>query len=143
MLLVTNRYYAKPGMADAVLQTRRRMDALYRRLHLSAGQTFVRHQQPGGAPNARTSSYIFREDGPDVIWQCVYESREARERTLHVIDSDPEISAEAEAIMAEQRTQVTRFDREDSAPSGGVGARGRSRSPAGLAGCVRWPRRAT
>jgi hypothetical protein len=112
MLLVINRYYAKPGMADAVLQTRRRMDALYRRLNLPAGQTFVRHRQPDGAPDAPALHYTFREDAPDVIWQCLYESRDAREHTLHTIDSDPDISAEAEAIMAEQRTQVTRFDRE-------------------------------
>ena len=99
-------------MADAVLQTRRRMDALYRRLHLPAGQTFVRHRPTAGTTNAPALHYTFREDGPDVIWQCVYESRDARERTLRAIASDPDISAEAEAIMAEQRTQVTRFDRE-------------------------------
>ena len=112
MLLVVNRYYAKPGMADSVLQTRRRMDALYRRLSLPAGQTFVRHQQLDTASNARASSYGFREDGPEVIWQCVYENREARNRVLDAIDADLDISAEAKAIMAEQRTQITRFERE-------------------------------
>jgi hypothetical protein len=42
----------------------------------------------------------------------VYESRDARECALRAIDSDPDISAEAEAIMGEQRSQLSRFDRE-------------------------------
>jgi len=94
MILVVNRYFARPGAAESVLATRWRASARLAELGLPVGQIFVR---------ARAS-----DAGPDVIWQCTYASPAERRLVTDRLSAD----AAFEAIRAEQASQLARFERE-------------------------------
>lgn len=66
MLIEITNYYALPGQADAVLAQRRLASEIRTRLGLPAGRIFKKLE---GA-------------GPDVRWECTFDSRADYERDL-------------------------------------------------------------
>ena len=94
MIVVCNRYYARPGMAAAVLATRRRASERLRELGVPAGRIYTLL-----AP---------QEDAPDVLWECAYATMDERRRVEAILDADAAFTA----IRAEQREQLRHFARE-------------------------------
>ncbi len=91
MIVEATNYYAKPGMAEAVLDMRRRGTRVRVELGLKPGRIFVK---AGG-------------DGPDVRWECEFASREELDADL--------FARGASAAFAEQRQMmgalIDRFER--------------------------------
>jgi len=84
-------YYSKPNLAEAVLATRRRANAVREQIGLPAGT--IRVKQDG--------------DGPDVTWECAFPSIEAHGRDLAARAE----SAEFVAVRGEMRKLIARFER--------------------------------
>lgn len=93
MYVERTHYYAKPGLRDDVLQTRRDASEVRRRIGLDPGTI---HVAGDGA-----------EEGPDVQWECSFASRRANDDDMKARAE----SAEFEAIRARMRTLVRRFER--------------------------------
>ncbi|WP_088953457.1 hypothetical protein [Variovorax sp. HW608] len=91
MLVETTNYYARPGQEAAVLAQRRHASAIRARLGLLPGEIFTKVE---GA-------------GPDVRWQCVFETQEAYEADMATRARSPEF-AEARQYMHQL---VQRFER--------------------------------
>src|SRR5690242_8039818 len=91
MILERTHYYAKPGLADEVLSIRRRATLVRIALGLRAGTI---KNKAGG-------------DGPDVTWECGFASEAEHGADLAARSA----SAEFEAIRAEMRAAIERFDR--------------------------------
>jgi len=91
MWIERTSYYAKPGRADAVLDARRRASAVRAAIGLPAGAIFVREAG----------------EGPDVRWECGFESSEAHAADLAARAA----SAEFEAVRALMRSLIDRFER--------------------------------
>ena len=91
MIVETTNYFAKPGMAAAVLAHRREGSRLRKTLGLDAGRIFV---NAGG-------------QGPDVRWECVFADEAAYQADLAARDASP--------AFGEQRSQMgkltDRFER--------------------------------
>jgi hypothetical protein len=66
MIVEITNYYALPGRADAVLAQRRHASAIRTRLGLPAGRIFTKLEGPG----------------PDVRWECVFETPSAYEADM-------------------------------------------------------------
>jgi len=66
MIVEITNYYALPGKAEDVLTQRRHASALRTRLGLPAGRIFTRLEGPG----------------PDVRWECVFETPAAYEADM-------------------------------------------------------------
>ncbi|MEJ8814759.1 hypothetical protein WKW77_27055 [Variovorax ureilyticus] len=66
MIVETTNYYALPGQSSAVLAQRRHASAIRTRLGLPAGRIFTKLE---GA-------------GPDVRWECTFDTREAYEADM-------------------------------------------------------------
>jgi hypothetical protein len=99
MILVHQRYFAKPGLREQVVQTR--IDATRRlmALEVPSGELWVPVRGMAGG----------HDDGlPDIIWMCEYPGAEAREAFRVKQESDPVFAA----IRARQGTQLTGFARE-------------------------------
>jgi class 3 adenylate cyclase len=88
-------YYAKTGLAAAVLDVRRKASAVRLSIGLPAGEIFVKH--PGG-------------DGsePDVVWQCTFANVAARDADLAARAA----SVEFESVRVQMRKLYTRFERQ-------------------------------
>ncbi|MGQ0570312.1 MAG: hypothetical protein ACT4P5_12450 [Armatimonadota bacterium] len=99
MILVHQRYFAKPGLRDKVLETRIEASRRLVDLGVPAGTIWV---------PARTQAGISPEGLPDVIWGCTYSSLEAREQIRARQESDPAFHA----IRARQGTHLTQWVRE-------------------------------
>src|SRR5215831_5777565 len=84
-------YFAKPGMAAAVLEMRRQASAVRAAIGLAAGTIFV---SAGG-------------DGPDVRWECAFPTAEAQAADLAARAA----SAQFEAVRARMRSLLARFER--------------------------------
>jgi hypothetical protein len=91
MIVEATHYYAKPGMAEAVLAMRRRGTILRVALGLPAGTILVR---TGAA-------------GPDVRWECRFETQAALDADLAARDASPEF-AEQRRLMG---ALLDRFER--------------------------------
>lgn len=91
MIVEATNYYAKPGMAAAVLQRRREGSRLRRQLGLDAGRIFV---NSGG-------------QGPDVRWECVFADEAAFQADLAARDTSPEFGRQRQEMSA----LVDRFER--------------------------------
>lgn len=94
MILVHQRYFAKTGMAAAVLATRQRANHRLRELNLPVGRTW----RPA----------VACEQVPDVVWECIYETMDDRRQAEMVLDND----AIFIAIRAEQGSQLNSFEHE-------------------------------
>jgi len=91
MWIERTSYYAKPGRAAAVLDARRRACAVRAAIGLPVGVIFVREDG----------------DGPDVSWECGFETAEA-----HAADLAARAASEQfEAARAHMRTLIDRFER--------------------------------
>ena len=88
-------YFAKPGRAAEVLETRRRACAVRLAIGLPAGEIFVK--QPGG-------------DGtePDIAWQCAFAGADAQAADLAARGASPAF----EEARARMRTLIDRFERQ-------------------------------
>ncbi len=91
MVIEITNYYALPGQVDAVLAQRRRASEIRARLGLPGGRIFTKLDGPG----------------PDVRWECVFDTREDYEQDLAVRHSSEEFS-EARRNM---HTLLERFER--------------------------------
>ena len=91
MVVEITNYYARPGQHDAVLAQRRRASEIRVRLGLPAGRIFRKLE---GA-------------GPDVRWECVFETRAAYEAALACRTESGEFGAAREAMHA----LLERFER--------------------------------
>ncbi|MBS0339910.1 MAG: NIPSNAP family protein [Proteobacteria bacterium] len=91
MLVETTNYFARPGKEAEVLAQRRHASALRAHLGLHPGEIFTKVE---GA-------------GPDVRWQCAFETQEAYEADMAARARSPEF-AEARQSMHQL---VQRFER--------------------------------
>jgi len=102
-------YYARPGEADEVLSQRQQASDLLEKLGLPRGRVMR---------SSRVS-----DEGPDVLWECEFESRAALDRALEAAKSDSELAQ----VRARMGTLVRKADLriwEIQEPSGpGHGAR--------------------
>lgn len=78
MIVEATNYYARPGMAAAVLERRREGSRLRRQLGLDAGRIFV---NAGG-------------QGPDVRWECTFADEAAFQADLAARDASPDFAAQ-------------------------------------------------
>ena len=92
-LVVFNMYYANPGMADDVLETRLYASVVRDRL---------------GLPRGRVLRRINDADKlPDVIWECEFADIAAHDR-----DMDARAASDAfEGVRDRMRTLIQRFER--------------------------------
>ena len=91
MVIEITNYYALPGRAEAVLAQRRRATAVRLKLGLPAGRTFCKLE---GA-------------GPDVRWECTFDSRAAYEADLAMRGASDEFVQARQAM----HSLVERFER--------------------------------
>jgi carboxymethylenebutenolidase len=91
MIVERTHYYAKPGLAEQVLATRRRASLVRIGLGLPAGKI---RMKSGG-------------DGPDVTWECGFAGDTEHEADLAARSR----SAEFEAVRTDMRAVIARFER--------------------------------
>jgi hypothetical protein len=91
MVVESTLYFAKPGLADEVLSARRRGTALRVSLGLAPGRIFVR----------------VGDKGPDVRWECVFDSDAALQADLAARDASPEFARQ----RAQMGALLERFER--------------------------------
>jgi dienelactone hydrolase len=91
MWIERTMYFAKPGCHDRVLATRRRASACRVAIGLDPGCIFVRRDG----------------EGPDVRWECGFETAEAHRADLAARGASPEFSA----IRAQMGELIDRFER--------------------------------
>ncbi len=96
MILVHQRYFAKPGLRERVIETRVEASRRLAELGVPAGQIWV--------PPLEASDPAI----PHVIWECTYPNLEARERIRALQESDPTFHA----IRTKQGTQLAQWVRE-------------------------------
>jgi len=93
MFVERTHYYAKPGLLEETRLTRIRACDVRAALGLPRG-TILHKANP-------------EEDGPDVIWQCEFASREDHDRDLAARADSPEF----EAVRKHMRNCYDRFER--------------------------------
>ncbi|MVA27381.1 hypothetical protein GOZ92_23425 [Agrobacterium vitis] len=91
MIVETTNYFAKPGLAEAVLTHRRKGSVLRISLGLAAGEIFVRQG----------------DKGPDVRWECRFSDEAALAADLAARDKSPEFARQRE----EMGVLLERFER--------------------------------
>ncbi len=96
MILVHQRYVAKPGQLERVIETRIEASRRLAELGVPAGQIWVPAREAGDPAI------------PDVIWECTYQNLEERERIRALQESDPAFHA----IRTRQGTQLAQWVRE-------------------------------
>jgi hypothetical protein len=99
MILVHQRYVAKPGLAGAVLDTRMEASRRLAELQVPVGEIWVA---------VRSAAPPDAGDAADVIWECRYASLEERERIRALQEADPAFHA----IRTRQSQQLARWARE-------------------------------
>ena len=103
MIVETTNYFAKPGMAGAVLEMRRRGTRLRAALGLPPGEIFVKTG----------------DKGPDVRWECRFLSRHELDADLAARDKSPEF-VEQKRLMGALLERFERhiFRQDQSEPRG-------------------------
>lgn len=91
MVIEITNYYALPGQADAVLAQRRHASEIRRQLGLPAGEIFTK----------------LEGEGPDVRWECAFETREAYELDLARRGASEEFAT----ARQQMHTLLARFER--------------------------------
>jgi hypothetical protein len=105
MILVQQRYFAKPGLCERVIETRLEASRRLMEIGVPAGQIWV----PAGEVGApATAGSAVDAALPDVIWECTYPSLERREEIRARQEADPAFHA----IRSHQGTQLARWVRE-------------------------------
>jgi len=105
MILVHQRYFAKPALREQVLDTRIEASRRLMDLGVPAGQIWVPART---ANNLRSVSGEAADGLPDVIWECTYESLAAREAFRARQESDERFHA----IRTRQGAQLALWLRE-------------------------------
>lgn len=105
MILVHQRYFAKSGLRERVIDTRIEASRRLSELGVPAGQIWVPLR---GTEDQRTGAGAAADGLPDVVWECTYPSLEAREEFRARQESDPRFHA----IRTQQGTQLARWLRE-------------------------------
>ena len=90
-IVETTNYFAKPGLAEAVLLHRRKGTALRVSLGLVPGEIFVRQG----------------DKGPDVRWECRFADEAAFAADLAARDKNPDFARQREEMGA----LLERFER--------------------------------
>lgn len=98
MILVHQRYVARPGLHDAVLDTRIEASRRLAELGVPSGEIWV----------AVRDGALATPDAADVIWECRYASGDERERIRAFQEADPTFHA----IRTRQGQQLARWSRE-------------------------------
>ena len=96
-IVVQNYYYALPGRAEEVFELRLHASELRAKLGLPRGRVLRRTSAPKGEDNA----------GPDVIWECDYPSRAARQEDIARLSQ----SAEFDQVEKHMDGLLRKFDR--------------------------------
>jgi hypothetical protein len=91
VIVETTNYYAKPGLASAVLDTRRRGSELRVAMGLPPGRIFAR----------------LGDKGPDVRWECAFATRADLDADLAARDASPDFARQ----RAEMGALLERFER--------------------------------
>lgn len=91
MIVEATNYFAKDGRAEDVLKQRRRATEIRRQLGLAPGRILVRTEG----------------DGPDVQWECSFETREDYEADMAARKASKDFT-EARQTM---HTLLSRFER--------------------------------
>lgn len=99
MILVHQRYFAKPGLRRQVLQTRIEASSRLAELGVPTGRIWVPVPAEAG---------IQPPEIPDVIWECTYASLPERERIRAAQEADTHFAS----IRARQREQLVQWRRE-------------------------------
>jgi hypothetical protein len=99
MILVHQRYFAKPGLREKVLETRVAASRRLAALGVPTGRIWVPVPREAGIEQA---------DLPDVIWECTYAGLAEREEIRALQEGDLEFAA----IRARQGTQLVQWRRE-------------------------------
>jgi hypothetical protein len=99
MILVHQRYFAKPGLRERVLETRIAASRRLATLKVPSGRIWV--------PVPPQAS-VEQVDLPDVIWECTYADLAEREHIRALQEGDAEFAA----IRARQGTQLVQWRRE-------------------------------
>jgi hypothetical protein len=99
MILVHQRYFAKPGLQNRVIDTRVEASRRLAALGVPAGQIWV---------PVREEANLGADVLPDVIWECTYPSRQERERIRVLQEGAPTFHS----IRTHQGTQLARWVRE-------------------------------
>jgi hypothetical protein len=99
MILVHQRYTAKPGLRERVLETRIEASRRLADLGVPAGRIWV--------PVTEEAS-IDPSDAADVVWECTYSNLEERERIRAFQEADGAFAA----IRTRQGGQLSRWTRE-------------------------------
>ena len=99
MILVHQRYFAKPGLREKVLETRVAASRRLAALGVPAGRIWVPVPPEAGIEQA---------DVPDVIWECTYAGLAEREEIRALQEGDLEFAA----IRTRQGTQLVQWRRE-------------------------------
>ncbi len=103
MILVHQRYFAKRGQLDRVIETRIEASRHLAELGVPAGQIWVPVRETGVSARGTSDPAL-----PDVIWECTYPSLEDREQIRALQEADPAFHA----IRTRQGTQLTQWVRE-------------------------------
>lgn len=99
MILVHQRYVAKPGLYDRVVATRIEASRRLEALGAPAGEIWVA---------ARDGDSGGQADSADVIWECRYAGLEERERIRAFQEADPAF----QEIRRRQGGQLAKWTRE-------------------------------
>ena len=99
MILVHQRYFAKSGLRNKVIDTRVEASQRLAELGVPAGQLWV---PVHGESRAHAGAL------PDIIWECTYPTYEEREEFRVRQESDPVFKA----IRARQGTHLSHWARE-------------------------------
>jgi hypothetical protein len=105
MILVQQRYFAKPGLRAQVLETRLEASRRLLEIGVPAGQIWVPAADVGTLATAGSAGDAAL---PDVLWECAYPGLEHREEIRAKQESDPAFHA----IRTRQGTQLARWVRE-------------------------------
>lgn len=99
MILVHQRYFAKPGLRERVIETRVEASRRLAALGVPAGSIWT---------PVRDDPALSVADAPDVVWECTYPDLVERERIRALQGGDPVFHR----IRMRQGAQLDRWVRE-------------------------------
>ncbi len=94
MIIERTHYFAKPGLAQRVIQIRREANAVRREIGLPSGRTFMKADGS-------------QDDSPDVVWECRFRDAAAQAADLDARRASPAFGT----VRARMKAAIDRFDR--------------------------------
>ncbi len=92
-IVIMNKYWAKEGKIEEVYQHRLYASEVRKKLGLEVGRVLL-NTEPNG-------------ESPDVIWECEYPTKEARDRDTQLLNE----SGQFDEVQKKMGTLTTRFER--------------------------------